>query len=62
MGHVHKVHFGRKALNVFGRPFEQKRIPHAHHQIVQLTPDVLVAPMHGQWIDAEPAAQAHRPK
>jgi hypothetical protein len=45
-------------LDVGGRAFEEQRVAHAHHQVVELAADILVPAMHRQRVDAVAAAQA----
>ena len=58
-GHIHKVQIIRHAPDVFGCAFDEQRVTDAHDQFVQLPPDILIPPMHGQRINAVAPPQAH---
>ena len=55
---VDEVDVERQAADVVGRAFEQQRVADPHHDLVELAADVLVAPVHGERIDAVAPAQA----
>jgi len=60
--HVNHIHLNRKALDIFGRTLKQQRIAHAHHQIIKLPSDVLVAAVNRQRINAVAPPQTQRPQ
>ena len=58
MGDVNQVHVGGQTLNILHRALQQQCIANAHHQIIQLAANVLIAAVGGQHINRIATAQA----
>jgi hypothetical protein len=57
-GDVDKLHVRGEPLDILGRALEKQRVADAHHEVVELPPDILVPAVHGQRVDPVAAAQA----
>jgi hypothetical protein len=57
-GDIDKLHIRGQPIDIGGRALQKERVAHAHHEVVELPPDILVPAVHGQRVDPVAPAQA----